>query len=55
LKRFRNLWAVFLDQHGPNIVFNKSIDPQEVIGFIEANFDLEGKTGGYVSTTPAKD
>lgn len=49
LKKFGNLWAVFLDQHGPNIVFNKSINPQEVIDFIEANFDLEGKTGGYVA------
>lgn len=53
LMRFGNLYAVFLDQHGPNIVFNKSIDPQEVIDFIEANFDLEGKTGGYVSLPDA--
>lgn len=41
-------------QHGPNIVFNKSIDPAEVTAFIEANFDLTGKTGGYVNT-PVKD
>ncbi len=47
LKQFGNLKAVFLDQHGPNIVFNKSIDPQEVIDFIENNFDLHLKTGGY--------
>lgn len=54
LRKFGNLYAVYLDQHGPNIVFNKSIDPQEVINFIEENFDLEGKTGGYVNT-PLKD
>ncbi len=47
LKRFGNMLAVYLDQHGPNVVFNRSIDPQEVIAFIEANFDLTGKTGGY--------
>jgi hypothetical protein len=50
LAEFGNLKAVYLDQHGPNIVFSKDIDPQEVIGFIEANFDLSQKTGGY---TPA--
>lgn len=48
LRKFGNLYAVFLDQHGPNIVFNKNINPQEVIDFIENNFNLEGKTGGPV-------
>jgi hypothetical protein len=47
LQKFGNLWAVFLDQHGPNIVFNRNTDPQEVINFIEDNFDLSQKTGGY--------
>lgn len=47
LQRFGNLLAVYLDQHGPNIVFHHSIDPQEVISFIEDNFDLTQKTGGY--------
>jgi hypothetical protein len=47
LKNFGNLKAVFLDKHGPNIVFNRNIDPQEVIKFIEDNFDLTTKTGGY--------
>lgn len=47
LKQFGNLKAVYLNNHGPNIVFNKSIDPQEVISFIENNFDLSIKTGGY--------
>lgn len=47
LKQFGNLKCVMLDQHGPNIVFNRSIDPQEVISFINKNFDLSQKTGGY--------
>ncbi len=47
LKRFGNMLAVYLDQHGPNIVFNRSVDPSEIITFIEENFDLTGKTGGY--------
>ena len=38
-----------LDNHGPNIVFHHSIDPQEVIDFIDANFDLSNKTGGAVT------
>ena len=50
LKKHGNLYAVYLKQHGPNIVFNRDIDPQEVINFIEANFDLDQKTGGFVST-----
>jgi hypothetical protein len=49
LVKFGNLYAVYLDNHGPNLVFNKSIDPAEVIAFIEANFDLGQKTGGFVS------
>lgn len=49
LAKFGNLYAVYLDNHGPNIVFNKDIDPMEVISFIEENFDLEDKTGGPVS------
>lgn len=49
LQKFGNLYAVYLDNHGPNIVFNRNIDPNEVIRFIEDNFDLEQKTGGFVS------
>jgi hypothetical protein len=49
LQKFGNLSAVYLDDHGPNIVFNRSIDPAEVIKFIEENFDLSEKTGGPVS------
>ena len=54
LAQFGNLKAVYLDEHGPNIVFNRGIDPKEVISFIEANFDLSQKTGGYVSTSQGK-
>jgi hypothetical protein len=50
LRRFGGLSAVYLREHGPNVVFHRSIDPQEVINFIEGNFDLSEKTGGYVST-----
>lgn len=49
LKKYGNLSAVYLDQHGPNIVFHHSIDPQEVIDFINKNFNLSEKTGGFVS------
>lgn len=49
LAKFGNLLAVYLQEHGPNIVFNRHIKPKEVIDFIEANFDLSGKTGGPVS------
>lgn len=47
LGAFGNLFCVMLDNHGPNIVFNSSIDPQEVITFIGNNFDLEGTTSGF--------
>ena len=48
LERFGNLSAVMLDNHGPNIVFHHSINPEEVIDFIKENFDLSDKTGGLV-------
>lgn len=51
LRQFGNLKAVYLDQHGPNIVFNRDINPQEVIDFIDRNFDLSEKTGGYNLTS----
>lgn len=47
LAQFGNLQCVMLDNHGPNILFPSNIDPKEVIDFIEANFDLAAKTGGY--------
>jgi hypothetical protein len=52
LTKFGNLSAVYLDNHGPNIVFNSTIDPKEVIDFIQQNFDLTSKTGGYVELGP---
>jgi hypothetical protein len=36
--------AVMLDKHGPNIVFNRNVDPQHVIKFIEDKFDLQRST-----------
>lgn len=42
------LSAVYLDQHGPNVVFNRSLSSKAVIDFIESNFDLAQKTGGLV-------
>lgn len=39
---------VYLDNHGPNIVFNKSVPSQKVINFISDRFDLASKTGGLI-------
>lgn len=47
LGKFDNLYCVMLDNHGPNIVFNDSIDPKEVINFISNNFDLDKSTSGF--------
>jgi hypothetical protein len=55
LKHMGNLSAVMLDNHGPNIVFHHSIDPQEVIDFINENFDLSDKTGGAVTLEKSKE
>lgn len=38
--------CVYLDNHGPNIVFNKNIQPSQVIEFIDQNFDLSKSTDG---------
>lgn len=47
LKDFGNgIKAVMLDHHGPNIVFRNDVRPEDVIRFIERNFDLSDKTGG---------
>lgn len=48
LKDFGDIKAVMLDSHGPNVVFSKNTPAERVIEFIEANFDLEAKTGGLV-------
>ena len=44
--------AVHLQNHGPNVVFSRSADPNEVIAFIERNFDLSKQTGD-LSKEPA--
>jgi len=41
------IYAVMLDNHGPNIVFNHDIDPETVIDFIKKNFDLGSSTSGF--------
>lgn len=46
LTSFGQIKAVMLDQHGPNIVFPRDIDPRDVIEFIESNIDLAGRTDG---------
>lgn len=48
LQKFHNLYAVYLDDHGPNIVFNRNCNWRDVVSFIESNFDLSQKTGGPV-------
>ncbi len=44
-----DLKVVMLDGHGPNIVFSRNTPANDVIAFIDANFDLEKKTGGMVA------
>jgi hypothetical protein len=46
MSKFGNLAAVMLDQHGPNIIFKRTCDPEEVIDFIRANFDFSVRTDG---------
>jgi hypothetical protein len=43
------LKMVYLDKHGPNIVFNRNTPALKVIHFINERFDLKQKTGGLVS------
>ena len=52
MSQFGNLWAVMLDKHGPNIAFSRNIDPNEVIRFIEDNFNLSGITDGSSRSFP---
>lgn len=47
LKDFGGFKCVMLDQHGPNIVFPRDIDPSRIIEFITNNFNLQEKTSGY--------
>lgn len=41
--------AVMLDKHGPNIVFNRNVNPAKVIEFIERHWDLERSTSEVTS------
>ena len=41
------IYAVMLDNHGPNIVFNHNVPPSKVIQFIEDNFILDRSTSGF--------
>lgn len=41
--------AVMLDNHGPNIMFSKDTPVEEVIEFIDANFNLADKVGGLLN------
>jgi len=43
------IWAVMLENHGPNIVYRRDVEPERVIDVIERNFDLDAKTGGAVA------
>ena len=43
-----SLKLVMLDNHGPNIVYNREVPSQKVIDFIDKTFDLSRKTGGEV-------
>jgi hypothetical protein len=45
-----SLSVVYLDAHGPNIVFNRSTPADKIRTFIDANFDLGAKTGGIAAT-----
>lgn len=42
------LKVVFLDGHGPNIVFSRETPADKVMQFIDDNFALDQKTGGLV-------
>lgn len=44
-----SLKVVFLDNHGPNIVFGDEVPAEKVNSFIDANFDLSAKTGGLLA------
>jgi len=41
-----NIKCVYLDNHGPNIVFNSSTDPFKIINFINEHFDFAKSTDG---------
>jgi hypothetical protein len=42
------IYAVHLEGHGPNIAFHKNVPYENIVKFIEENWDLSKKTGGIV-------
>jgi hypothetical protein len=40
--------AVYLENHGPNVVFRRDVNPAHVIRYFTDHFDLSQKTGGLV-------
>lgn len=45
LQKFGKIWAVMLDKHGPNIVFNsKEVTAEEVLSFVDQNFYFDHHT-----------
>ena len=42
------IYAVHLQNHGPNIAFHKDVPIADLIRFIEKNWNLEDKTGGVI-------
>lgn len=41
------IYAVHLDNHGPNIAFHKDVSSQEIIEFINLYWDLNSSTSGF--------
>ena len=41
--------AVYLENHGPNVVFRRDVDPAHVISYMQDHFALSEKTGGLVA------
>jgi hypothetical protein len=40
--------AVMLENHGPNILFRSTDDPQKTIDFINRNFNFDANTSKYL-------
>ena len=47
MRRFGDVAAVMLDHHGPNVLFHRTIAPERVIAFLEANFDLTRRSDHF--------
>lgn len=46
--------AVYLDQHGPNVLFRSDGDPAAVVAYIESHFDLGSTTRSAARGAPAE-